>query len=704
MISVLEPAEKASNRHSLLPHHRQQLLDSGLTDETIEGAGVYSVCNQDEMRRILQRKNVSTEQLPALAFPYPSTSGEMSYTRVKPDKPRYIEDKAVKYESPSGVSNEIYLPPGVSAVLQDTSVALFITEGEKKSLAAKQRGFSCIGLVGVYGWKVKDREELLPSMQQIAWGGRDVFIVFDSDLTEKRDVQNAEERLARLLTKGGANVKLMRLPPGEQMSGGRPVKVGLDDYLLTHSDDEFRALMSAAIDSNQVATTVERPEASKVYPECIAAEFLQWCKVDGFNTIATYRGDLLEWKDGGYRRIADDELRRSLVLHMNQRYSRVRTRETGDVMAQVKAQAAISGDTESPSWLAPQLCLWPAREVLPCRNKLVHIPSFVSNEEYAKNSTPRFFTMTSLDYDFDASPPEPKRWLAFLNQLWPNEPDSIATIQQWFGYCLTFDTRQQKMLALIGPPRSGKGTLTRVLQRLVGEANFAGPTLASLATTFGLAPLVNKSLAVISDARLSGRADSSIIVERLLSISGEDTLTIDRKHMPPITVKLPTRLVLVSNELPKLNDASNALASRMVIVPLKNSFLGHEDPDLWGKLQAEIPGIVLWAIHGWDELRKRGRFSEPASAASLRTDLKELSSPVSAFVQDKCVLAPGETVVKQKLYESYCEWCRLNGHNHCSQSVFGRNLKAAHPEISGGAQQRAAGKRERCYSGVRLVI
>jgi putative DNA primase/helicase len=66
----------------------------------------------------------------------------------------------------------------------------------------------------------------------------------------------------------------------------------------------------------------------------------------------------------------------------------------------------------------------------------------------------------------------------------------------------------------------------------------------------------------LSDARLSTKADSKIVVERLLSVSGEDSLTIDRKYREPWTGRLPTRFVIMSNELPRLSDSSGALASR----------------------------------------------------------------------------------------------------------------------------------------------
>ena len=112
-------------------------------------------------------------------------------------------------------------------------------------------------------------------------------------------------------------------------------------------------------------------------------------------------------------------------------------------------------------------------------------------------------------------------------------------------------TDLHKILLMVGPTRRGKGVIARTLAALLGRQNVAGPTLNSLGGNFGLAPLIGKPLAVISDARFAGR-DASIVVERLLSISGEDILTVDRKYRDQWTGKLPSRLHIISNELPKL--------------------------------------------------------------------------------------------------------------------------------------------------------
>ena len=79
--------------------------------------------------------------------------------------------------------------------------------------------------------------QFLPELGQIKWAGRRSFILFDSDVAVKERVQSAEERLNCELAQRGAIVRKVRLPHGQDGE-----KVGLDDYLLTHSSEQLQKL------------------------------------------------------------------------------------------------------------------------------------------------------------------------------------------------------------------------------------------------------------------------------------------------------------------------------------------------------------------------------------------------------------------------------------------------------------------------------
>ena len=224
-------ATVAESLPGILPHHLIELRKSGLTDETIRAAGIRSETSVATVKALLDTKQFSQRCLPAIVFPFTDAEGRNGYCRLRVDHPRTIGGKSAKYESPRGQPNQIYLPPGVPDVLP-TNQELLVTEGEKKALAATQAGFPCIGLVGVFGWKQGKKETLLPAMERIPWKGRAGYIVFDSDIATKPEVQDAECRLAAHLAARGATVKVVRLPQGEPGADGKPVKVGLDDFLV----------------------------------------------------------------------------------------------------------------------------------------------------------------------------------------------------------------------------------------------------------------------------------------------------------------------------------------------------------------------------------------------------------------------------------------------------------------------------------------
>ena len=350
----------------------------------------------------------------------------------------------------------------------------------------------------------------------------------------------------------------------------------------------------------------KKVNAKNLDPATVAARLIANLTSNEKNLIF-WHGESYVYADGShYRPLASSELRGMVVRCINERYSRLTTGITANVIDQVKAMTLISGTIEHCTWLWPQNNDWPADEIVVAANghlRLTTIGPGVPRDEWWRRSTPRFFNLNALDFSVVNDAPLPVGWLNFLDQLWPNDSQSIATLQEWFGYILGGDTSLQKIMLIVGPKRSGKGTIARVLAALVGRYNVAGPTLASLAGNFGLSPLLHKPLAIISDARLSGRVDQSVIVERLLSISGEDALTIDRKFLDPVTCALPTRLMIFSNELPRLGDSSGAMSSRLIVLRLTESFFGRENTALTGQLLPELPGIFLWSIEGWRRLR-----------------------------------------------------------------------------------------------------
>lgn len=211
-------------------HHLEELRTSGLSDGTIRAARLYSATNDTATLLI------GFGRSGGLAFPYLHTAndGKEPFTRIKFDKP---DAKGKRYAQAKGSGNRLYIPPMPDpAALKNPGVTLYITEGEKKSLKAVQEGLPCVSVSGVDSWrsKVSGKSQPIADLDLIEWKGRQVFLVYDSDIIGKERVRYAEYELAKELSRRGAKVEAIRLPGGPNGE-----KVGLDDYLCTHSVESF---------------------------------------------------------------------------------------------------------------------------------------------------------------------------------------------------------------------------------------------------------------------------------------------------------------------------------------------------------------------------------------------------------------------------------------------------------------------------------
>jgi putative DNA primase/helicase len=430
--------------------------------------------------------------------------------------------------------------------------------------------------------------------------------------------------------------------------------------------------------------------------------------VNSLRTLHHQDATFFEWKQTHYAEAPTEEVRANLYAFLDKAVSPTRwagetvpfsptKAKVANVLEALAAVAQLPYSAKPPSWLDDET--HPAtKELVSCTNGIFHIPT-----GKLLPHSPAFFSLNALDFAHQTDAPQPAEWLRFLSQLWPDDPQSIEILQEMFGLMLTGDTNHQKAFLLVGPRRSGKGTIARVLTKLLGQANVCGPTLSSLGQNFGIAPLIGKRLAVISDARLGGKTDQQVIVERILAITGEDSLSVDRKFKDAWTGRLETRLVILTNELPKLADASGALASRFLILLLTNSFYGKEDHILTDRIICELPGILNWSLDGLARLRRRGYFVQPASAAAAQQEFEDLGSPIGAFVRDRCVIEALAVCRPDDLYNRWSDWCRDQNIMHVGTvQTFGRDLRSVVSALKVIHPRNAYGHQERHYQGVRL--
>jgi putative DNA primase/helicase len=360
----------------------------------------------------------------------------------------------------------------------------------------------------------------------------------------------------------------------------------------------------------------------------------------------------------------------------------------------LKAITHLAG-VRPPLWLDD--CVGPDPiDVVSLRNGLFHIPT-----RALLPHTSKFFTLNTLPFAYDCDATAPA-WEQFLADVWGDDQEMIDTLQEILGYLIASDTSMQKMFMLIGPRRSGKGTIGRVINALIGKENISGPTLASLTTNFGLQPLIGKLIAIVSDARAPGR-DHQTIVERLLMISGQDAITVDRKNLDAWVGEMTARVVIMSNEALQLGDSSGALVGRFVVLQMHRSFYGTEDVGLTNRLLGELPGIFNWALVGRERLYKRGFFVQPAGSADAVEEMTKLNSPITEFMDVCCEVGHDFSESKDLVFAAYKKWCFKNDRKATNKVQFSKQLYSTSNQVSGMKPRTGdSGRQVHVYAGLKL--
>ncbi len=636
-------------------------------------------------------------------YKYLDENGVVRYEVVRFRNPKTFRQRRVengrRVWSMKGVELILYQLPRL--LTADPDEPVWIVEGEKDvdNLGNKGLIASC-NPMGAGRWRDSYSDVLKD---------RHVVILPDNDQPGRDHAQ----QVAQSLQGKARSIRLVEIP-------GPTEKGDVSDFLASGGTvDQLRTLAQKTAEWTGApvppATKADRlPHAvggeGPEDPHRLARIYLAGRSHQDRATLVFHRGQFWRWGSGCYRPVESEELGAGLTSDIKAEFDRFNMIEIDEwkdrgkkdragrtcgqpetrkvtrvllvnVEQALKGMGVISGEIEPPAWLIGNPP-YPANEIIPCRNGLLHVPSFLEGKVALLPPTPAYFGCHALNFDFDPNASLPTRWLDFLESIFRHDRESIPALQMWMGYLLTADTSQQKIGLLIGPRRSGRGTIARITTALIGKENVAAPSMAEFGMPFGLQERIGKPLVIVGDARVSRKQDPAMAVERMLAISGGDSVQIDRKYLAPWSGRLPCRIMILSNEVPRLPDASRALPSRMLALRLVKSWLGKEDTELEGKLKAELPGILIWAIQGWQLLQMRGRFIQPQAGQSVIDEMAALGSPIGSFVEDVCELGHGFSEPTKDMFGRWKEWCESVNIKPGSDAEFGQKLRAFDASIT----------------------
>lgn len=690
---------------SFTPESSAALTSRAISVEDAAELGIYPVLTAQDLPRSLSH----WWDGPGMLIQWEGLDTNVT-PQYRPDTPKNTDEngRVQKYLFPKGcgtVFNWLRRPAS------ETSPVL-IVEGALKGPAAALYSPSGLAVVSIPGCRLGKNVDL-------SWAqGREVYVAFDADMATNPDVWDGAFFVRHGLMDCGATVVKF-------LSIGADGKDGIDDALgkLPESGrrDALREwLLSAGTEMPAKPVKVGGMILpSPKFPTDVAAllggEFVD---EQGNPTLINRDGVWLTWETTHWIELTETQVNTMLTNRTKTAFYVKYDKEGRPVIGEdgrpkmspwnpvtsdirelrMALQAELDGSREFGTDVVGNIWLKGKSDdkVMSFSNGLMNLRT-----RHVIPHTAAYFNLTSVPYDYVGTAPAPVEWLKFLNSIWGNDPDSIALLQEWFGYVLSGRTDLQKILLFLGPPGSGKGTIGRLLARLLGEKNYIGVMFSTIATNFGKQNLIGRSILNITDGRLQ-RDHMIPVMEFLLSVSGEDPVQLDRKNRTPWNGTLPTRIMITSNGIPAFPDESGALSRRYLTL---DTVRGPEvvDREIESRCAAELSGILLWALEGLDRLNRNGDFSSPESSRTVTVLRERQAAPVSAFLADWCTTGdPEQSELKTDMYESYKAWCAVEGVEH--PMVLARFASALYETGKGvtPARPRRNGKQVGVFTGVRL--
>lgn len=330
-------------------------------------------------------------------------------------------------------------------------------------------------------------------------------------------------------------------------------------------------------------------------------------------------------------------------------------------------------------------------DVLNLANGTLNLRTFELEPHKASDMLALF---SPVDYDPSATAPN---WLAHLEWAIP-DAGTRETLQRYFGYALTTETREQKMFAFYGSKgRNGKGVVLRAIEMVLGcdphEANsdqhaYAQAAPASLlmaskrspdAPSSDMARLVGKRFVSLQETGQGQKFDEV----RLKALTGGDAIPARFMRQNFFQFTPVAKYVLVTNHRPEVHGDDPALWRRLLLVNFPNSISDagmDDDPNYETRIQSELSGILNWMLDGLRKWRESGLQISDAIRADTAAYRAE-QDIFGQFMAEYLVPTKGHLVKKRVAYGLYKQWCDDNGQNPAALRNFKQRLVAKVPEL-----------------------
>lgn len=266
-------------------------------------------------------------------------------------------------------------------------------------------------------------------------------------------------------------------------------------------------------------------------------------------------------------------------------------------------------------------------------------------------------------------------WLGFLDKIMAGKESLINYLQLIVGYCLTGSIKEQCLFIFNGFGANGKSTFLEIIRKMLGDYALHTPATTLLTNNM----TIRNDLARLKSSRFVSAVEIGIgkkLNEALTKeLTGGDPIT-SRFLFREYFEQTPTfKLFIAANYKPEIQGMDHGIWRRIRLIPFHVVLKDEEiDRDLPKKLEAELPGILAWAVRGCLEWQKNG-LAMPDDVQSATAEYKEDSDIISKFIEDYCEQTSDVRVSIKNLYDNFKSWAEENADEIMAKKTFGHLLR-----------------------------
>ena len=268
-------------------------------------------------------------------------------------------------------------------------------------------------------------------------------------------------------------------------------------------------------------------------------------------------------------------------------------------------------------------------------------------------------------------------WRAFLNRIMDGNNDLIRFLQKAAGYSLTGLTNERCLFICYGTGANGKSVFLGTLLKIAGEYAKQVPKELLIKRRYG-----NEHPTVIADllgvrlaTTIETEKDNIFAESQVKWLTGGDRITARFMRGDYFQFNPTHKILMATNHKPIIRGTDNAIWDRIRLIPFNVTIPPEEqDKNLAEKLEAELPGILAWAVEGCLLWQREGLCPPPEVTKATEKYREEMDILADFFV-DCCIIGPEHTEKNTDLYKTYCRWCEEQGEKPASQRTFSQSLQ-----------------------------